>query len=89
MGLAAAAILASIARMWGIAPPLLSVVRAAAVSLAAATAARVWPASGAELVLQLALLSAGIPLAIVALGEFNRRELRVALGALPGRRERK
>ena len=89
MGLAAAAILASIARMWGIAPPLMSVIRAAAVSLAAAAVARAWPASGAELVLRLALLSAGIPLAIVALGEFSRRELRVARGALPGKRWRK
>jgi O-antigen/teichoic acid export membrane protein len=89
MGLAAAAILASIARMWGIAPPLASTIRAGAVSLAAAAAVRAWPSSGAELVVRLTLLSAGIPLAILALGEFSRRELRVALGALPGMRRRR
>lgn len=86
MGLAAAATLAAVARMWGIAPPLGSVLRAAAVSVAAAAAVRAWPPIPGELTGRLALLAAAIPLAFLVLGEFSRRELDAAWRALPGRK---
>lgn len=79
--------LGAIARMWDIRPPAGTLIRIALVSLAAGLAARAWSADGWELVAELALLCAAIPLALVAMGEFSRRELSVARDALlPGRR---
>lgn len=79
--------LVAIARMWGVVPPPASLVRTALVALGAGLAARAWPLSGWELVAELALLSAAIPVALIALGEFSRRELSVARRAVrPGRR---
>jgi O-antigen/teichoic acid export membrane protein len=78
--------LGAVARMWNIHPPAASVVRIALVSLAAGLGARAWPAAGWELIAELAILCAAIPLALVAMGEFSRRELSVARDALlPGR----
>ena len=85
MALGATGILASVARMWGIAPPLGSALRAAAVSLAVAAAVREWPPIPGEPTGRLALLVTAIPLALLALGEFSRRELEVAFRALSGR----
>jgi O-antigen/teichoic acid export membrane protein len=78
MGLAAAAILVSIARMWGIAPPAATILRTAGVALAAGLAARAWSGEGLALVGELAVLGAAIPVLFLALGEFTRRELDVA-----------
>ena len=72
----------AIARMWGVVPPTATMARAVLVALAAGLSARAWPASGWGLVIQLALFGGAIPLALLALGEFTRRELTVARRAL-------
>jgi O-antigen/teichoic acid export membrane protein len=78
--------LGAIARMWDIRPPAASLLRIALVSLAAGLGARAWPAAGWELIAELALFCLSIPLALVAMGEFSRRELSVARDAVfPGR----
>jgi O-antigen/teichoic acid export membrane protein len=78
--------LAAIARMWGVVPPPATLVRTALVALAVGLSASAWPASGWRLIAELAAFSAAIPLALIALGEFSRRELSVARNAvLPGR----
>jgi O-antigen/teichoic acid export membrane protein len=74
--------LGAVARMWSIRPPTASVVRIALASLAAWFAARAWPTGGWELIGLLALICAAIPAALVAMGEFSRRELSVARDAL-------
>jgi O-antigen/teichoic acid export membrane protein len=86
MAAGAALTLLAVARMWGVVPPPASVARVSVVALAAAFAARAWSPPGWALVAELALLSAAIPVALIALGEFSRRELAVARNALrPGR----
>ncbi|MGH7565818.1 MAG: lipopolysaccharide biosynthesis protein [Gemmatimonadota bacterium] len=78
--------LVAVARMWGVVPPPASLARTALVALAAGLLARAWPLSGWELVAQLALFCAAIPMALIALGEFSRRELSVARNAVLPRR---
>lgn len=79
--------LIAIARMWGVVPPPASLARTTLVALAAWFSARAWPLFGWELVAELALFSAAILVALIALGEFSRRELSVAWKALlPARR---
>jgi O-antigen/teichoic acid export membrane protein len=86
MTMGATVTLVAIGRMWGVAPPLASVIRTAAISFAAGLAARAWPAAGLELVVELVLIGGAIPLAFLALGEFSRRELSIARQAVfPGR----
>lgn len=81
--------MAAVAHMWRVWPPAMTLVRLTLVSLAAWWTAHAWPADGWRLVGQLAGLSAAIPVALVALGEFDRRELAVGWGALfPGRAKR-
>jgi O-antigen/teichoic acid export membrane protein len=78
--------LGAIARMWDIRPPAASLLRIALVSLGVGLGARAWPAGGWELIGELALFFSSIPLALVAMGEFSRRELSMARDAvLPGR----
>lgn len=89
MTVGALATLTAVARMWGVAPPGGTVARVALVSLAAGLAARAWPALGWGLVAQVALLACAIPLTLVGLGEFSRREIRLAWRAVfPDRDER-
>jgi O-antigen/teichoic acid export membrane protein len=83
----AALMLAAVARMWGNAPPAATIVRTAGVALAVGLAARAWTGDGFALVAQLAVLGGAIPVLLLALGEFTRRELGVARrAALPRRR---
>ena len=78
--------LAAIARMWDVRPPATSLLRIALVSLAVGIGARAWAAGGWELIAELALFCVSIPLALVAMGEFSRRELSVARDAVLPRR---
>lgn len=82
MTVGALATLTAVARMWGVAPPGGTVARVALVSLAAGLAARAWPAEGWGLVAQVALFACAIPLTLVGLGEFSRREIRLAWRAV-------
>lgn len=86
MTVGALATLIAVARMWGVAPPAATVARVALVSLAAGLSARAWPAWGWGLVAQLALLAGAIPLTLLALGEFSRREIALARAAVFGNR---
>jgi O-antigen/teichoic acid export membrane protein len=86
MVVGAALTLAAVARMWRVWPPGATLIRIAIVSLGAGLAAHAWPATGWRLLGELAVLGAAIPAALVAFGEFDRRELEVAWGAVfPGR----
>lgn len=82
MTVGALATLTAVARMWGVTPPGGTVARAALASLVAGFAARAWPAQGWGLVAQIAILGSAIPLTLVGLGEFSRREIKLAWRAV-------
>lgn len=82
----AALTLAAVARMWRVRPPAATLLRIAIVSLGVGLAARYLPAGGWGLIGGLAVLAAAIPVALVALGEFDRREIESARSAILPRR---
>lgn len=77
-------VLVAAARTWRMSWPVWTLLRTAGVALAVGLAARAWIGAGPHLVAKLALSAGAVPLLLLALGEFSRRELQVALrAALP------
>lgn len=73
-------------RVWGILPPVATLLRSLLITAAAYAAAALWPASGFALVAQLLVLSILALLLLLLLGEFDRTELglmRSLVSALP------
>jgi O-antigen/teichoic acid export membrane protein len=84
-GLAALACVGLLYRLEGIAPPQDTFVRAAVLSALSFTAAALWPTPGWLVLLKLPVLSGGIAVAFLLLGECDARE-RALLGSLFRRR---
>jgi O-antigen/teichoic acid export membrane protein len=76
--LAAIAMLVIVRKVCGIAPPALTLARSGLTAAGAYAAAALWPASGATVLLELAAITLGVLVALVASGEVTRAELSAA-----------
>ena len=69
--------------LWKIVAPAASLVGSALLCGAAYTLAALWPASGLVLALKLAVIMLAIVAALLALGEFDQREIALARSLIP------
>ena len=76
--LAAAALVAAVARVCGILPPLGTAVRSLVLAAGAYLAALLWPASGVAVVLELAILAVAVLAMLLATGELTPEEVAAA-----------
>jgi len=82
----ALATLLAVHRGWGISPPLKTFVRSFLIFSAAYCSAFFWPAAGLLLLVKLPVIGLAIILAYYLSGEFNAREIALAVSLLPSRR---
>jgi O-antigen/teichoic acid export membrane protein len=82
-GLGALVTMGAVHRLWRIAPPAASLVRSGLMCGAAYALATLWAAGGLVLVLKLGVIMVLIAAGLLALGEFDRREIALARSLMP------